>query len=151
MTTSGSSVGSGGAGPPRRRWFSWLLRGQLADTLREQQQALPYLGFRIFKWLLALVLLLLFGLAVVGWRTYPERVQFVPDIAKATPDQWNALAAARAAWVAQLKDLSQAFIFAPVFPLLGAVVGYIFGREGVRNGSAPEVAQGKASSETAAG
>ena len=104
--------------------------GQLADTLREQKQALPYLGFRIFKWLLGLIAVLLVGLTVTGWSTYPERGQFVPDAASATAEQWAAFAAAKAAWVTQLKDLAQTFLFAPVFPLLGAVLGYIFGREG---------------------
>jgi hypothetical protein len=141
MTSAGSSDQSKGAGRTRTGRFRWRRRGQLADTLREQHQALAYLGFRIFKWLLGLVAVLLLGLAVAGWVTYPDKGQFVPDPRLATAEQWSALAAAKTAWVTQLKDLSQAFLFAPVFPLLGAVIGYIFGREGIQGGPGPETAK----------
>jgi hypothetical protein len=142
MTSSGSPHASKGAGRTRSGLFRWRVRGQLADTLREQHQALAYLGFRIFKWLLGLVLLLLVGLAVTGWMTYPAKGQFVPDPGTATAEQWGALAAAKTAWVTQLKDLSQTFLFAPVFPLLGAVIGYIFGREGIERGPTPKGPKG---------
>lgn len=141
MTSRGASDLSNGGGTTRTGLFRWRRRGRLAETLREQHQALAYLGFRIFKWLLGLVFLLLVGLAVAGWMTYPDKGQFVPDPGRATAEQWSALAAAKSAWVTQLKDLSQAFLFAPVFPLLGAVIGYIFGREGVQSGATQDVAK----------
>jgi hypothetical protein len=30
-------------------------------------------------------------------------------------------------WVQQIKDLGQLFLLTPVFPLIGTVIGYIFG------------------------
>ena len=115
-----------------------LFPGRLADTLHDQKLGLAYLGFRIFKWLFALVIVVLIGLAVVASNTYPDQSQYVPNPAKATTAQWSALAAAKDDWLNHLKDLGQTFLLAPLFPLLGAVIGYIFGREGAPTASASE-------------
>jgi hypothetical protein len=36
---------------------------------------------------------------------------------------------ARASWLTEVKELGQLFILTPLLPLLGTVLGYIFGRE----------------------
>lgn len=36
---------------------------------------------------------------------------------------------ARSEWIAQFKDMGQVFLVSPILPLLGAVLGYIFGSQ----------------------
>jgi hypothetical protein len=96
------------------------------------------LGYRIFKWFLALAVLMTAGLVLYGWLSYPSE----SDVARAVGE--GASAAARtdaytqlhADWLQQVKDLGQLFLLTPVFPLLGTVIGYLFGvRE--NNGDQP--------------
>ena len=80
------------------------------------------LGYRIFKWLLVFAVLLLAVITIYGWLSYPD--------AQTTPlENYQAL---HDAWLTRLKDLGQLFLITPVFPLIGAVIGYIFG---VRQGN----------------
>jgi hypothetical protein len=32
-------------------------------------------------------------------------------------------------WITSIKDLGQIFLLTPVFPLIGTVIGYMFGRQ----------------------
>jgi hypothetical protein len=74
-------------------------------------------GYKIFLILIALVVFELLLIVIFAAFTFPG--------GGAGSDAMDA----RAAWVAQLKDLGQIFLLTPVFPLLGAVIGYIFGRQ----------------------
>src|SRR6266542_2782937 len=91
---------------------------------------LPWIGYRIFKWLLLLIFIILILLVAFAYLTYPR----IGDIQKLAGSRTNIdiikeWSDARSAWVTQMKDLGQIFLFTPVFPLLAAVVGYIFGRQ----------------------
>ncbi len=136
----------------RRYWFRW----SLLDYLERQGPGVevPWIGYRIFKWLLALIALLLVLVALFAWATYP-RLQDIQTVisdpvttttgapgspgatagvaGQSTTQGDEALKAwqdARATWVTQVKDMGQAFLLTPAFPLLAAVIGYILGRQG---------------------
>lgn len=142
MTATGTSGGG---------WWRRLSpRGaRLSDYLAQHPEAeLIWVGFRIFKWLLALVVLMVGVLIGFGWMTYPDfaEVRSVMGGEAAGSTVAETLQAARAQWVADLKDLGQLFLLTPVFPLLGAVIGYIFGRSndaslvtGLTNDDDPDV------------
>lgn len=113
-----------------RPWKAATGTGSLSETLaRSPNMQLPWIGYRIFKWLLLLITTLLLLLVVYAWRTYPDATA-VDDllVAGATPPERLAvLEALRSSWLTSVKDLGQMFVLTPVIPLLGAVVGYIFG------------------------
>ena len=111
-----------------RRWWEGMFRGRLAATLQAEGEGLPYLGFRIFKWLIALTVFMLVLLVIYGWTTYPNRSDFFPKSSTGPTDPWKAYQDARDSWVTQIKDLGQLFVLTPLFPLMGAVIGYIFGK-----------------------
>lgn len=91
-----------------------------ADTAR--------LGYRIFKWLLALTVLLLAVLTWYGLISYPNEADVNTAVnGQATPDRLAAAKQLQTDWLQQVKDLGQLFLLTPVFPLIGAVIGYIFG------------------------
>jgi hypothetical protein len=93
--------------------------------------SLARVGYRVFLWLLLLVGLLLTTLVLFGWLTYPAGARVAGSSVAAA----DALEVARSAWEQRLKDLGELFLLTPVFPLLGAVVGYIFGvRQGTGTG-----------------
>ncbi|QGF22439.1 hypothetical protein [Raineyella fluvialis] len=96
------------------------------------------IGYKIFKWLLLLILLLVVLLVAYAYATFPLQVDYVEDATKATPEQWASLSKARAEWASALKDLAQTFLLAPVLPLLGTTIGYIFGNRRSGPGSQPE-------------
>lgn len=87
---------------------------------------LPELGLTAFKWVILGIgvgMLLLSGFAVM---TYP-RLEEVERVA----GQTNALTTHGelvAAWFSRVKDMGQVFILTPLLPLLGLILGYIFGR-----------------------
>ena len=86
---------------------------------------LPWIGYRIFKWLLLVAGLLLLLLVVYAWQTYPAASD-IDDVVGANASDQARLAAmesARAAWLTSVKDLGQLFVLTPVFPLIGAVIG----------------------------
>jgi hypothetical protein len=85
------------------------------------------LGYLIFKWLLLLIGILLGLLTVYGVLSYPS-ISDARSLAGASGDAGVILQQAKAEWVSSIKDLGQIFLITPVLPLLGAVLGYIFGR-----------------------
>jgi hypothetical protein len=110
---------SGGPPQPRRRE-----RSRLSEYLsRHPNTALAWIGYRIFKWLLLLTVTILAILVVFAALTFPRSV---PDSVPVA-ERFNTLQAARTAWLNQVKDLGQIFLLTPIFPLMGAVLGYIFG------------------------
>jgi hypothetical protein len=111
-----------------RHWWERRFTGRLAATLQAEGQGLPYLGFRIFKWLIALTVFMLLLLVIYGWNTYPNRSDYFPKSSTGPTDPWKAYQDARESWVTQIKDLGQLFVLTPLFPLMGAVIGYIFGK-----------------------
>ncbi len=113
-------------------WDRWLSGPSLRQTLADLRGGgeLPWIGYRIFKWLLLLIFIILILLVAFAYLTYPR----IGDIQKLAGSRTNIdiikeWSDARSAWVTQMKDLGQIFLFTPVFPLLAAVVGYIFGRQ----------------------
>jgi hypothetical protein len=74
-------------------------------------------GFRIFVVLIGLVVFELLLIVLFATFTFPRGLS------------GSEAMDARAAWVTQLKDIGQIFLLTPIFPLLGAVIGYIFGRQ----------------------
>lgn len=85
------------------------------------------LGYRIFKWLLLLVAVFIALLTVYGFLTYPKLADS-RTLAGPNGDAVAAFRQARADWLSSVKDLGQIFLITPVLPLIGAVLGYIFGR-----------------------
>jgi hypothetical protein len=111
---------------------------------------LQVIGWWAFRLLLAFIGLSFIALAIFAWRTYPSLEYF--DQARVAAEQPSPITQppmelvtaprdgdnlaplamwqeAREQWFAQIKDLGQVFILTPLLPLLGAVLGYIFGRE----------------------
>ena len=112
---------------------------RLRDMLAAEGQGLPFLGFRIFKWLLLVIAVMTGLIALFAWQTYPDASAYLPSM-KATPsgtasprpptaEELASWQTAEASWRTSVKDIGQLFLLTPVFPLLGAVIGYIFGRE----------------------
>ncbi|MGH8906820.1 MAG: hypothetical protein ACRD0K_09970 [Egibacteraceae bacterium] len=77
------------------------------------------IGWWVFRLLLAFIGLSFAALGVFAWLTYPST-------AAAPPALWQE---ARAQWFGQVKEMGQIFILTPLLPLLGAVLGYMFGRQ----------------------
>jgi hypothetical protein len=96
-----------------------------------------HVGYKIFKWLYALVLIVMVPLLIYGVATFPNQADYVPDATNPPVTGWKNFADAKAAWAAQVKDLAQTFLLIPVLPLLGSVIGYIFGRT-ANQSSSPE-------------
>lgn len=97
---------------------------------------LQRLGYRIFK--LLLLLLVIFELvlfALYGFWAYPRLDDVVTTVTGSDADPGQAWIDARSAWVQSLRDLGQVFLLTPVFPLIGAVLGYIFGTQQKPGGS----------------
>jgi hypothetical protein len=96
------------------------------------------LGYRIFKWLLALAVLMTIGLVCYGWMSFPDDADVAAAVGGAADDaaRADAYSQLHADWLQQVKDLGQLFLLTPVFPLIAAVIGYIFGvrRSGVDQG-----------------
>ncbi|MDQ3914265.1 MAG: hypothetical protein M3285_12625 [Actinomycetota bacterium] len=86
------------------------------------------LGYWIFLWLLGLVLVEVALLVLYGLKTYP-RLEEVRELvtADSSIEPLQAWREMRDEWVVQFKDLGQVFLVNPIVPLLGAVLGYIFG------------------------
>jgi hypothetical protein len=87
------------------------------------------LGYRIFKWLLVLAAVMTACLVGYAWATYPTEADVAAaangnETIAALTDAYTRL---MADWVQQIKDLGQLFLLTPVFPLIGTVIGYIFG------------------------
>jgi hypothetical protein len=58
-------------------------------------------------------------------QTTPSTIEVDYTVAAVNPaDTWQQ---ARSDWLTHVKDLGQLFLLTPVFPLMGAVIGYIFG------------------------
>ncbi|MBK8075140.1 MAG: hypothetical protein IPK24_06120 [Kineosporiaceae bacterium] len=90
---------------------------------------LPWIGFRIFKWLLLLVAVLVALISVYAWRTYPTDQQILTVLGSeaSAAERLAGVAATRQAWLSSIKDLAQISIFSSVFPAITGVFGYIFG------------------------
>jgi len=116
------------AGRAGRPW--WWPLPRLANSLsRDPTMQLPWIGFRIFKWLLLLAIIGSIWIVVFAAFTYPDEasiLQAFPANA-ATEAKLQAVRTARADWLTSVKDLGQLFLLTPIFPLIGAVIGYIFG------------------------
>jgi hypothetical protein len=104
--------------------------GPLSEALsRDRTMQLPWIGYRMFKWLLALTIVLVVGLSMYAWLTYPSPESVRRLLGEETPsaERLQALRTLRGDWLASVKDLGQMFLLTPILPLLGAVAGYIFG------------------------
>lgn len=80
--------------------------------------------------MLALVALLVILIFLYAVFTLPDRAAIIGGSLPAdTPFQAkpDAASAAQTDWLTSVKDLGQLFLITPVFPLIGAVIGYIFG------------------------
>jgi hypothetical protein len=102
-----------------------------------KERELAWLGYRIFKWLLLLGALLFGGLSLYAWLTYPDMsdVNSLLGYSGTTADYTNTWQELRTGWFQQVKDLGQLFVLTPIFPLIGAVIGYMFGvRKGTEEG-----------------
>jgi hypothetical protein len=153
-------MGANGASASSSRW---RFEAAVKDTDPPQ-----VVGYKIFVRLLLLVLLLLGLLTFYAWVSYPKyeeilglvdsanasalRVTSVPpttsrnsgspevDYTVAAVNPAEAWEQARRAWLTNLKDLGQLFLLTPVFPLIGAVIGYIFGERRGREEASVEQA-----------
>ena len=107
-----------------------LTQEQAGVSASEQFKEIPIrrLGREIFLWLLALVALELILLTVYAFWTFPQ-IGDVSQMTEAAADRNQNWMEARSAWVTSLKDIGQIFLLTPVFPLMGAVIGYMFGRQ----------------------
>jgi hypothetical protein len=88
---------------------------------------LPEIGLTAFRWVVAVTAAALVLLAGFGILTYP-RLEEVERMAGGA----TAISVHReltGEWFARIKDLGQLFILTPLLPLLGVILGYIFGRE----------------------
>ena len=104
--------------------------GQLSLSLANNPtMQLPWIGFRIFKWLLFAIGVIVTLIAVFAWQTYPSQADVLAVLGAdaAGPEKLAAVNDARDAWLGQVKDLAQLFVFASFFPAMTAVTGYIFG------------------------
>jgi hypothetical protein len=120
----GQAVGSSASS--RKQANSSTLRQLFAFPAGDD--LLPHLGYRIFKWLLVLAFVLLLALIAYAGITYPTPADAVQVTAGTTAgERIEALRELRNGWLQQVKDLGQMFILTPLFPLIGAVVGYLFG------------------------
>lgn len=104
---------------------------------------LRVIGWRAFQLLVGFVGLSLAALAVFAWSTYPSLPEVMAAMAEpagpvvtsaqpcevAGPDAASLWSQARTEWLAGIKELGQMFVLTPLLPLLGTVLGYIFGRE----------------------
>jgi hypothetical protein len=106
-------------------------QASLSEYLSTHPDAqLVWIGYRIFKWLLLLTSLVMVALAVYAAVTYPTAAD-VKELFSAGGSNTELMGLTkelRGAWVSDIKDLAQLFLLTPIFPLLAAVVGYIFGR-----------------------
>jgi hypothetical protein len=125
-------------------------RGDQAGTLRADQITLDEIVVRkgglppppapplvIIGWRAFLVLVAFIGvsyvvMAVFAWSIYPQLSTFGIEVnapglcAPGTVARWQDT---HEQWLATIKELGQLFIVTPLLPLLGAVLGYVFGRE----------------------
>lgn len=93
----------------------------------EKRKTLPEIGLEAFRALLVFTGFSLLLLAVFGWLTYPgleavERLEEPGNVLATFQEQ-------QAEWFTRIKDLGQLYILTPLLPLLGLVLGYIFGRQ----------------------
>ncbi|HJT91750.1 MAG TPA: hypothetical protein VJ777_07370 [Mycobacterium sp.] len=99
-------------------------------------KTLPEIGLYLFQLLAALVALSLVCLVLYGWLTFPRlgevRKALGPNADVDGLRSWQEM---RGQWSSDLKDLAQLFVVTPLLPLLGTVIGYIFGRQ-IREGAA---------------
>lgn len=95
-----------------------------------QVPPLAQLGYKIFRYLLLLIAFVGVLLVVYALTTYPSQDEIQEIIGNAEGvEALQAWRETRAEWVDQFKDLGQLFLVTPIVPLLGAVLGYIFGRQ----------------------
>jgi hypothetical protein len=93
---------------------------------------LVIIGWRVFLVLVAFIGVSYLVMAVFAWSIYPHLSAFgtemnTPELcASGTVARWRN---AHEQWLATIKELGQLFIVTPLLPLLGAVLGYVFGRE----------------------
>jgi hypothetical protein len=110
------------AGPPRADPIT-------LDQIVVSKGAVPPVAppLAVVAWRVFLVLVAFMGLAylsIAGFAlsTYPS----LKDFPSGTVVD---LRAARAEWLAATKELGQTFVLTPLLSLLGAILGYLFGRE----------------------
>jgi hypothetical protein len=101
--------------------------GDRAASVREIPRT--RLGREILLWLLVLVFIELSLLSIYAFWTYPRIGDITRVAGGQNADLQKAWLDARSAWVTSVKDLGQIFLLTPVFPLIGAVIGYMFGRQ----------------------
>ena len=85
------------------------------------------LGYIIFKWLLLITGVLLTLLVTYGIATYPQFAHY-KSLATSKNNALSLYAAAQAQWSNNIKGFGETFLITPIIPLIGTVLGYIFGR-----------------------
>jgi hypothetical protein len=103
----------------------------LSEYLSKYPDAqLVWIGYRIFKWLLLLVAVVMVSLGAYAYVTYPTigDIQTLLPSGRSGTEIVTLTKEMREAWLSDVKDLAQNFLLTPIMPLLAAVVGYIFGR-----------------------
>jgi hypothetical protein len=106
-----------------------ITKEQVKETGQFREIPVRVLGREIFLWLLGLVIIELVLIATYAFWTYPRLDEVIKANAGSGTDVPQAWADARSEWVTSVKDLGQIFLLTPVFPLIGAVMGYMFGRQ----------------------
>lgn len=111
---------------PTRVAVEDLWKGRKTGSLREVPP-LSRLGYQIFKWLIGLICAFVIVLCLFAVFTYP-RLEDIRGLVPSGTDALGPWREMRAEWMTQFKDLGQLYLVTPILPLLGAVMGYIFGR-----------------------
>jgi len=117
-------------GRSSRFWHAVTGQGELSQKLsRDATMQLPWIGFRMFKWLVALVFLLLIAVVVYGILTYPSQDDLLKlaELDRSKKRAAQIVASARDQWQRSVIELGVQFVITPIVPLLGAIAGYIFG------------------------
>lgn len=96
------------------------------DAAFTEVTGLQRLGFSIFVALLVTSGVLFAALMTFAATTYPELSQVTGLVAE-NGDKLASWQAAQDDWRTSVKDLGTTFLVTPVLPLLGIVIGYIFG------------------------
>ena len=114
-------------------------QASLSEYLSKHPDAqLVWIGYRIFKWLLLLTVIVMVALGLYAVLTYPTTGEIRELLRSGAPvaDVSQLTNQMRSEWISNVKDLAQLFLLTPIFPLLAAVIGYIFGRSHTVGGTA---------------
>jgi hypothetical protein len=120
------------ATPPPRLLIDDVVGRELGGKATAHYEEPPrmLLGYWVFLWLLGLLAVFAGLLVVYAVCTFPRFSDIQAALAnQSQADMLKAYTDARSAWVGQFKDIGQLYVISPIVPLLGAVLGYIFGHQ----------------------